>query len=184
MRLPFLALVLAASACGAGDVVRARSSDAWAEMTPDLVPFQASESSFVDVKDGSPRTLKVVPAADGASARLVLQVADGPAREILVTRRDRALYFSGGPELGTELIRLGAHPGDSWDSEGRHVSFDGWERVLLPHVSVDAVRVTARRGPQGLQQVETWWFAPGVGLLRLKSDHGSLFTDELVRTGP
>lgn len=173
-----LALVLAGCAGTGGG-----KTDAPA-LTADLFPFAASTAAFVDVRGSAARTVRIEPDATETSARLVLESPNGPARELRVTRRDGSLYFSGGVEEGTELIRVGAHPGDAWDSDGRRVTFDGWERVTLPAASYDAARITARRGPTNMQQVETWWFAPGVGLVRLRSDHGSLFVDELVRSSP
>jgi len=176
-----LALLLAACAGGAGESSEAAGSPA---LSADLFPFAASSAAFVDLRGSSSRTVRVEPDAGEASARLVLESADGPPRELRVTRRDDSLYFSGGVEEGTELIRLGARAGDAWESAGRRVTFDGWERIALPSASYDAARITARRGPAGMQQVETWWFAPGVGLVRLRSDHGTLFIDELVRSSP
>jgi hypothetical protein len=176
-----LALVLAgcAGAKGGGG----GSPDAPA-LSGDLFPFTASSASFVDVRGSTARTVRVEPDASDGSARLVLEAGEGPARELRVTRRDGSLFFSGEIGEGTELIRAGAHAGDEWESGGRRVRFDGWERVTLPAANYDAARITARRGPAGMQQVETWWFAPGVGLVRLRSDHGSLFVDELVRSSP
>jgi len=132
-----------------------------------------------------------VPSPDGQSARLVLEapVARGPTdvlqpMEMHVTRRDASLWFSSDINLGTELIRAGAAPGDAWESAGRRVRFEGWENVPIGGTGVEAARITARRGPAGLEQVETWWFARGVGLVRLKSDRGSISVDELVRASP
>lgn len=176
-----LALVLAACA-GAGGGSNA-PADAPA-LTADLFPLVASSASFVDLRNSSARTVRVEPDAADGSVRLVLDAGSGPARELRVTRRDGSLYFSGGVGEGTELIRVGAHAGDEWESGGRRVTFDGWERVTLPSANYDAARITARRGPASMQQVETWWFAPGVGLVRLRSDHGTLFVDELVRSSP
>ena len=179
-----LALLLACvlAAC-AGDRRDAASAGTPA-LAADLFPFERSSAEFVDVRGSSARTVRVEPDAAGESARLVLEGGAGQARELRVTRREGSLFFSGGVEEGTELIRVGARAGDAWQSGGRSVTFDGWERVTLPSATYDAARITARRGPSGMQQVETWWFAPGVGLVRLRSDHGTLFVDELVRSSP
>jgi hypothetical protein len=148
----------------------------------DLFPLGASSAEFVDVRSSEARTVRVEPDAASGSVRLVVAGGSGPPRELRVTRRDDSLFFSGGVEEGTELIRAGAHAGDAWKSADRSVTFDGWERVTLPTANYDAARITVRRGPAAMQQVETWWFAPGVGLVRLRSDHGTLFVDELLRS--
>ena len=185
MRLAITALALFLAGCAAGGAATSEpEAAADAGLSLDLFPFETSSTAFVDVKDSSPRTLRVEPSPDGESARIALDVGAGPPREMRVTRRGDSLFFSGGVELGAELLRAGARPGDAWESDGRRVTFDGWERVRLPAATYDAARVSARRGPAGLEQVETWWFAKGVGLVRLKSDHGTLFVDELVRSSP
>lgn len=154
-----------------------------AALSADLCPLTASTAGFVDLKDSSPRTLRVEP-LEGDAARLVLEVPDSPPREIRVTRKDGSIFFSGGMGTGTEILRGGAEPGATWESDGRRVTFEGWERMPLASATYDTARISARRGPSGLEQVETWWFARGVGLVRLRSDHGSLFVDELVRSTP
>jgi hypothetical protein len=180
MRAALAALLLClAAGCAGNDAAPAPPP-----LSEDLFPFAASSASFVDLRGTEARTVRVEPDASDGSARLVVEEGGHPARELRVTRRGASLYFSGGVDEGTELIRLGARAGDAWESAGRRVSFDGWERVALPAATYDAARITARRGPAGMQQVETWWFAPGVGLVRLRSDHGTLFVDELVRSSP
>ncbi len=154
-----------------------------AVLSADLCPLTASTAGFVEMKDSSARTLRVEPLEDDA-ARLVLDVPGAPPREIRVARRDGSVFFAGSIGPGTEILRLGAAPGDTWESDGRRVTFEGWERLPLPGATYDAARISARRGPAGLEQVETWWFARGVGLVRLRSDHGKLFIDELVRSSP
>ena len=49
-----------------------------------------------------------------AAMFLVVAGGSGPPRELRVTRRDGSLFFSGGVEEGTELIRVGAQAGDAW----------------------------------------------------------------------
>lgn len=151
-------------------------------MTADLLPLTASSAAFVDVRSGAARTLRVEP--DGDGARLVLEVPDAAPREISVVRTATGYVFASGIEPGTEILRLAANPGDMWESSGRRVSFDGWERVSSADAKStwDAARISARRGPPELQHVETWWFVPATGLVRLRSDHGGMFADELVRT--
>ena len=170
--------------CSTGAGSRDAPAPGAAPLSADLLPFTASSAPYSDLKAPQPWLLRVEPSADGASARLLLEVPGGPARELRATRRGDSVFVSGGVDLGTELIRIGAHPGDQWNSGGLQVTFDGWERAALPAGNYDAARITTRRGPVGVQHVETWWFAPGVGLVRLRSDHGTLFVDELVRAAP
>jgi hypothetical protein len=179
-------LVLAGCAGGAPSSSPPDSGTPRAEapLSAELFPFAASTAGFADQKDGAARTLRVEPAADGVTARLVLEVPGVASRVMTATRRGGSVFFSGGVDVGTELLRGGAAPGAAWESDGRRVRFDGWERLTLPAGTYDAARISARRGPTGLEEVETWWFAPGVGLVRLRSDHGTLFVDELVRTTP
>jgi hypothetical protein len=153
-------------------------------LTPDLFPFVASSATFVDAAGARPRALRVEPAADAVSARLVMDVAGGAARALTVVRRGDSLYFAAGDSLGTELLRGGARPGDAWQTDGRRVRFETWERVTTPAGAWDAARVSARTGPAQLEHVETWWFARGVGLVRLRSEHGPLFADEMTRSSP
>lgn len=185
MRRHLAGLLLLFAGCAAPPAAPpARTADE-AALATDLFPFQTAAAAFTNVSDSSPRTLRVEPAADGASAKVFIGAPGGELREILhVTRRDGSLYFAAGPDEGTELLRGGAHPGDSWESGGRHVRFDGWERVALASASYDAARITARRGPTSVEQVETWWFAKNVGLVRLRNDHATFFVDELVRSSP
>ncbi len=150
-------------------------------LAEDLVPLAPSVATFT-MGGSATRTLRVEPAADGSAAKFVLEGGETP-REIRVTRSGTSLWFSGGAGLGTELVRFGATPGTSWESGGREVRFEGWERVEVPAGAYDAARITARRGPPSLQEVETWWFAPQVGLVRLRTDHGGIFVDEMSFAG-
>lgn len=186
MRLPTVALVLVVAASCAGTETPPPRSDAPA-LAADLFPLERATAEFQ--VNGTPHAIRVEPSDDGASARLYYERADGaPAELVRVARRGDAFLFARGPEPGTELLRVGARPGEAWESEGSRVRFDGWERVDCPARSYDAARITRRFGPEAIQGVETWWFAPGVGLVRLVSDHrserGSLFVDELIRSSP
>ena len=181
---PFILLLIVISGCRTEGGSASRPTNGAAPLSFDLLPFTASTAAFSDLGDALPRILRVEPSADGSSARLLLEGAGGPARELRATRRGDAVFVSGGVDIGTELIRIGAHPGEAWESGGMHVTFDGWERVTLAAANYDAARISTRRGPVGVQHVETWWFAPGVGLVRLRSDHATLFVDELVRSAP
>jgi hypothetical protein len=185
MRALFLAaLLFVPAACAGGGTSTGTAPGPGGPMTADLVPFTASTATFTNARDASTRTLRVVPSPDGQSVRLVLEAPGSAPSEMRVTRRDAALWFSSDIDLGTELVRIGAEPGTTWESVGRRVAFEGWETVTFGTAGVEAARVTARRGPAGLEHVETWWFVRGVGLVRLKSDRGAISVDELVRTSP
>jgi len=178
----YLACLVVLAGCATGAAPAPNPQAGTPVLSMDLLPFEASSAPFTDTTDPAPRTLRIEPAADGASARLLLEMDGIPPRELRATRRDGSVFLSGGMEEGTELIRAGARAGDTWESGGRRVTFEGWERVSLPTVTYDAAKISTRRGPPGVEQVETWWFAPGVGLVRLRSDHGTLFVDELIRS--
>jgi hypothetical protein len=182
MRLAALVLFLAACASRDRDATAAAAG----RLSPELLPAQSPAARFVDLKDAAPRTLRVGVSPEDGTLRLVLETEGQAPREIRVTRTDGSLLFAAGGETGTELLRVGAAPGDAWESAGRRVRFEGWERVIAasdPSVGWEAARVSARRGPPGMEQVETWWFARGVGVVRLRSDHGGVFVDELIRAG-
>ncbi len=185
VRRAAFAIVLLLAGCGsAGAPAPSGPADA-ATLTLDLFPFGPASSAFVNVSDSSMRTVRVEPEAGGAGARILTGAAGGDLSEILrVTRQGDALSFAEGAVEGTVLLRAGARPGDSWESGGWRVRFDGWERVSLPQGGIDAARITARRGPPTLERVETWWFAKGAGLVRLRNDHGKLYVDEIVRAAP
>jgi hypothetical protein len=175
-----LLVLLAGCASAAGGAGRAPSD--WDEpISVELFPFDAAPAKFVDSKDKAQRTMRVERSADGASARWVLEIADAPAAAMRVTRRDESLFFANGSDAEVELIRGGARPGAAWDSADQRVTFDGWERVTLPGASYEAARITVRRGKPDFQMVETWWFANGVGLVRQRTDRGSLFVAERTR---
>ncbi len=185
MRAALAALVLLLAGCGTPGVRGdAASTTQDAALSLDLFPFDARSATFVDSRDAAPRTLRVEPSPDGASARVLLDVAGAATGEMRVTRRDGSLFFSADVGPGTELIRAGAKPGDGWESEGGRVRFEGWERVTPPSASYDAARITVRRGRPELEVVETWWFARGVGLVRQRTDRGSLMTSDRVRSSP
>jgi hypothetical protein len=181
MRAFQLLTTLLLAGCAGAAVVTETSGD---PLSPDLFPFDAPPAPFADGKDPAPRTLRVERGSDASTSRLVFEAPGGPPRELRVVRRGDSLFFSNDLEMGTELLRGGALPGDAWESDGRRIRFDGWDRVTSPARTYDAAKITARRGPAGLEEVETWWFAKGVGLVRLRSDHGAMFVDEMVRSSP
>ena len=185
MRPAALCLLLAAAVaggCASPETSGGGDASAALRLSPDVCPFDAPPGRF-SIRKGAPeQAFHVVPGADGATAKLVLEGLDGPAMELHVTRKADSLYFSPGPELGAELIRGGADPGTTWDSDGWRITFEGWEPVVTASGRYDAARIAARRGPAKLQWVQTWWFARGVGLLRMRQEKGPLYSDEMVRT--
>ena len=144
-------------------------------LAEDLFPMAARTADFVRAR-GDHVTLVVEVQEGGAVMRLG---GPGPDRRIDVRRDGRSLLFSGAPDASTELLRLGAVAGDSWTSGAATVHFDGWERIDVPAGTFDAVRIRTVEGAPTLSIVQTWWFAPGVGLVRLRSDRGNVFSDEM-----
>lgn len=181
MRSTIAAIVLLLAGCASSKGADGKPADWDAPLSADLVPFDAPPATFVDVKDPEPRTMRAEPAADGSSVRFVLEVGES-ARELRVSRRDGSLFFSTPPDPEVELIRGGARPGDVWVSADQRITFDGWERVTLPDKTYEAARITVRRGPLAFQLTETWWFAKGVGLVRQRTDRGSMFVEERYRS--
>lgn len=141
-------------------------------MDAELFPCVAT-SSVYRLADGTEREVSVSPTTTGAVIRV------GPGGGMDVLREGTGVVFRSGPESWAELIRDGARPGDSWESGGTRVRFDGWDRISVPAGTFDAARVRAVSGPAPLEVVQTWWFARGVGLVRLRSDRGGLFADEM-----
>ena len=80
-----------------------------------------------------------------------------------------------------ELVRFGASPGDEWVSEQGTVRFEGWERVEVPSGVYDAARISTHAGTKDVPRVDTWWLAPDVGMVQLKSDWGGMFSETMVR---
>lgn len=145
-------------------------------LSDDLFPCDARSSPFV-LAGGGACALRVEPSDGGA----VLWMERGAARRRMdVLRTGEGFVFSGGPGTETELIRFGAAPGAEWTSGAARVRFDGWERLTLPGGTFDAARIRSVSGPASLEVVETWWFAPGAGLVRLRSDKGGVFAEEMT----
>lgn len=176
----YLALLLgcvasALPAC-AGAAPTAPGVGARAPLGADLFPFTSRTAEFV-APGGSQRTLRVE--SSDASAVLWLEGDPAGALRMDVTRTGESIVFSSGPDSTTELIRIGAAPGSEWTSGVTTVRFDGWERIALPGGTFDAARIRARSGPASLEVVQTWWFAPGTGLVKLRSDQGGIFSKEM-----
>jgi hypothetical protein len=170
-------LLLAAFAAGCassgdGDSLERRA------LTADLFPFAEHAARF-SVGRGQACTLRVTP--DGSDAAVLrFERGNGAVQSLRATRGPTGVHLSAGPSLGTEVLRLGAVPGATWESRQATVRFDGWERVQVPAGAFDAARITTTSGPEDLPWTETWWFAPGEGIVRLRSDRGGIFADEMM----
>lgn len=152
-------------------------------MGPELFPLEPSTVEYV-LPRGRRAQATVEPTAEGA--RMWLRpiepgAPDVPPREITVRRREGGLWFANGPSYGVALIRFGVGPGARWTGDGMELVFEGWERIETPAGVYDAARVRTVRGKGDIQRVETWWFAPDVGLVRLETDAAGLFTETLER---
>ena len=176
LRALLAVLLLALAGCQSST-----SAGAAAEAMPaDLFPLDPSSAQF-DAGRGRRLTIRVEGLGDGR-ARMTLGDPSGAAVDVV--RTDTGLVFRNGPDEGAELVRFGAVPGDEWQISGGKARFAGWERIQVAAGTYDAARVQANYGADGLDRVDTWWFARGVGLIRLKSDWGELFSEELVRVSP
>lgn len=178
------AAVLATSACSSSGAGGGSASDGVpaagaVPISADLFPCAAATSSFVTSR-GDARTLRVEPAPDGAT--LWFEGAGVEPRRMDVRRAGTGFVFSSGPDAETELLRVGAAPGAEWMSGTARVQFEGWERISTPAGTYDAARIRVTTGPPTLPVVQTWWFVPGTGLVRLRSDRAGIFSDEISRS--
>lgn len=145
---------------------------------PELLPFDAPPCDF-EVWDGARRSLSTEQVD---ANRVRLRLADvGVLAE--VERRPDGLYFSDEPGAGSALIRFGQLPGSEWTTAASRVKFEGWERLDLPGGVFDAAHVSESVGPDSFVSRMSWWFAPGVGLVRVLVNRAGLDTRELVRAG-
>lgn len=175
VRLEAVLLVLLSGAC-AGTPAAPESAPAGRALADDLFPFEARSGEFATGRD-EVRTLRLAPEEGGAA----LWVEGGAEPLRIDVRREGAGYvFSAGPSSETELLRVGAAPGTTWTSGDATVRFDGWERLVLPAGTFDAARIRCTSGPPSLPTTETWWFAPGRGLVRWRIDKGGLVSEELT----
>jgi len=145
----------------------------------DAFPFTASTAVFA-TREGEVRELHMALTATGARTTITDGVS--PLGHYDWSRVGADVLLSDGPDRSIAMLRVGAQPGASWVSSGRTITFDGWERVATPAGSYDAVRITSSTVTKGVVESETWWFAPGVGLVRLTQNKGDLFTTEMWRT--
>ncbi len=142
-------------------------------------PFSASSASFT-TRDGDVRRVNIEPTPTGVR----MTITDGVAKlgHMDWRRSGDDILLSDGPDRWVIMLRIGAVPGTSWNSSGREIRFDGWERVSTPAGQFDAVRITSSAVTSDLTESETWWFSPGEGLVRLAQDKGGLFRTEMWRT--
>jgi len=148
-------------------------------LSDDVFPFADATARF---STGEGVILFVTMETTAQGARMT--VADDEAkRGHYDWRRDgNEILLSDGPDRWVAMLRVGALPGASWESSGRTIRFDGWERVKTPAGVYDAVRITSSATSSSLVESETWWFSPGVGLVRLTQNKGNLFRTEMWRT--
>jgi len=145
----------------------------------DVFPFTAFTASFMTSK-GEARKVRLELTSTGA--RMTISAA-GASLGYMDWRRDGSdILLSDGPDRWVAMLRVGAVPGTTWKSSGRVITFDGWERVATPAGEYDAVRITSASVTEDLEESETWWFAPGAGLVRLTQNKGDLFHTEMWRT--
>lgn len=171
--------VLAAASCASEP---SEADPAAAErLSADLFPFSERTVRFAAGR-GRVATLRVVPQGN-EGADLFFEGGARGALHLRALRREDAIFLSSGPGQGTELLRIGAEPGDVWESRFEQIRFDGWERVQVPAGSFDAARITTRSGPDALPQIETWWFARGEGIVRMLSNYGVIFSEEMQLLG-
>lgn len=181
-----LAVALGASACasgaGSGGGAGGRAvggADRGAPLTEDLFPLAPSSAVYA-MRQGEQRPMRVEPTPSGAAMFLGGGRVD---RRVDVERTETGLSFRGAPESATEVLRFGARTGESWQSGRSLVRFEGWERIEVPAGTYDAARITTSIPGQQPPHDETWWFAPGAGLVRLRSSYGGLFVEELSLAG-
>jgi len=152
-----------------------------ATLTAELFPLVERTARF-SVGRGRVATLQVFPREESL-ADMAFAGARGVAPQFRVIRTEDAVFLAAGPGRGTEILRFGELPGKAWESGFEIIQFDGWERVQVPAGTFDAARITARSGPDQLPRIQTWWFAPGVGLVKLRSNYGTIFQEEILLLG-
>ena len=135
----------------------------------DVLPLEASVAHFVTQPPGELR-LRTEPSADGEGATIWMEGDVPQGRRIDVQRTATGVRIGAGPSTGYELVREGALPGEAWESGGRTVTFDGWERVETPAGVFDAARIRTQRREGDVVDTEVWWLAAGSGIVRLEID--------------
>ncbi len=147
-------------------------------LTAYVFPLDAPPARFTTSQSGIV-TVRLEPFEGGTAMWIG---ADGPtARRIDWFVEGSSIYCSDGPDRRVEFLRIGARPGTTWESSGRTLRFEGWERVETPAGFFDAVRISSTLEVAPYVEVETWWFAPGVGLVELRVDKGDLYSMEMKR---
>jgi hypothetical protein len=146
-------------------------------LTPDLFPLAGRTARF-SVTRGKEATLRIFPREE-SMADMTFEGARGVQQQYRVIRTEDAVFLAAGPGRGTEILRFGAEPGKAWESGFEIIQFDGWERVQVPAGTFDTARIKTRSGPDQLPRITTWWFAPGEGLVKLRSNYGTIFQEEM-----
>ena len=178
-RAAFSLLIALLSGCASVDLGTPDAARG-AALSPSLFPMTARSTEY-QMTRGERRTLRL--AITGADAATLWIEGGRVAQRLEITQSGVGISFSGEPGAATELIRFGALPGATWSSGQTNVLFDGWERIEVPAGVFDVARVKTSLVTNGIRHDETWWFADAVGIVRLRSDYGGLFTDEMSLAG-
>lgn len=144
----------------------------------DVFPLEAPAGLFSTSQRG---TVEVrVERRDGGATMWISGEGLNPQRIDWYVEGD-SIYCSDGPDRRVEFLRIGAAPGASWESSGRTIRFEGWERVGTPSGSYDAVRISSALSVPPYTEVETWWFASDIGLVKMRVDKADLYSMEMSR---
>lgn len=150
-------------------------------LAPSLFPLDAAAREYV-LQSGVAQVVRFVPDGAGGGA---LRMGDDPSGpRIDVATDTTGVRFSAEIGSATEVLRFGAKPGDRWESGATRLVFEGWERIQLPAGTYDAARVTSSLSAGEVRQDETWWFAEGVGIVRLRSNYSGIFAREMSLSKP
>ncbi len=133
-------------------------------LTADLVPLEGPVARFGAVR--GELTIRIEPVGADAATWFIGGGTKDRESRLDVRREDGRVLFSPAPGRTVEIVRVGARPGATWESSGARIRFEGWERVETPAGVFDAARVRTQTLTAGYPEIETWWFAPGVGVVR------------------
>lgn len=181
MKFPALAVAVLLGACASPVVAPGGPA-----LSPSLFPLEPAAREYV-LQNGVAQIVRFVPDGAGGGAIRMGDEPSGP--RIDVSADATGVRFSAEIGSSTEVLRFGAKPGDRWASGATTLFFEGWERIQLPAGTYDAARVTSTLSAGGdsggaVRQDETWWFAEGVGIVRLRSNYSGIFSREMSLARP